>query len=247
MYRRTRRPDVPAEMVEAATARHLAGDVAGACAAARVDLDIDVAAITRVHGRETADRVIDDLRHLAPDLLRWNVPRGLDVPGAPIGFGLLRRYPVGGGANLMVSTVRNQPGWLRLWVQTRAARPARMADLPDRVPGMYHLPQAYWDARYIGELRDLCGGGPDRIPFHGVDGRLLETIPAGPHPDDPVAVTEWLTLLWDEGRTGEALTACGITLADGQPDRWPQRPWVAVERLVADARRVLDEGVFDPG
>ncbi|MEV4755360.1 hypothetical protein AB0J86_09635 [Micromonospora sp. NPDC049559] len=243
MYRRTRPRDVPVEMVEAATARRLAGDVAGACAAARVDLDVNVAEIARWHGRETADRIVDDLQNVAPDLLRWNLPRDVDN-GAPIGFGLLRRYPAGGGANLMISTVRNQPGRLKLWVQCRREG---TADLPDRVPGMYHLPQAYWDIRCTGELRGLCGGGPDRIPFHGLDGRLLDTAAAEARPDDPVAMTEWLTLLWDEGRTGEALAACGITLADGERVRWPQRPWVAIERLVADGRRALDEGVFERG
>lgn len=246
MYRRTRPREVPAEMVEAAAARRLAGDVAGACAAARVDLDIDFAEITRICGRETAELVVNDVHHVAPDLLRWNIPRALNEPGTPIGYGLLRRYSVGRGANLMVDPVRKQPGRLRLWVQTIG--PARTGNVPpDRVPGMYHLPRAYWDVRCAGELRGLCGGGPDRIPFLGVDGRLLNTIPAGPRPDDPVAMTEWLTLLWDQGRTGEALAACGITLAGGEQDRWPQRPWIAVERLVTDARRVLDEGVFDPG
>ncbi|WP_433335925.1 ankyrin repeat domain-containing protein [Spirillospora sp. CA-294931] len=244
MYRRTRPGDVPAEMIEAATARRLAGDPAGACAAARVDLDVDVTEITRVCGRESADRIVDDLHHVAPDLLRWNIPRGLDGPGTPIGFGLLRRYPDGGGVNLLVIKVRNQPDRLRLWAQ---CRPEWMAELPDRTQSVYHLPQAYWDARYTGELRDLCGGGPDRIPFHDTGGRLLESIPIGPPPEDPVAMTEWLTLLWDEGRVGEALAACGITLADGQRNVWRQRPWVAAERLVADARRVLDEGVFAPG
>ena len=243
MYRLTRPSDVPAAMVEAATARRLAGDVAGAFAAARVDLDVDVATIVRLHGREMADQVIDDLSHIAPDLLRWSVPRALEPPGTLIGPGLLRRYPGAGGANLIVDTAWKQPGRLRLWMQTRKGP----ADLPDRVPGWYHLPRAYWDVRYTGELRDLCGGGPDRIPFHDVDGRLLEVLPDGPRPGDPVAMTEWLTLLWDEGRTGAALAACGIALAEGQQDSWPKRPWVALERMVADARRLLDEGVFHPG
>ena len=65
MYRRTRPRDVSVDMVEVATARRLAGDVAGACAAARVDLDIDFAAITRICGRETAELVVDDLHHVA--------------------------------------------------------------------------------------------------------------------------------------------------------------------------------------
>ncbi|MDG4786106.1 ankyrin repeat domain-containing protein [Micromonospora sp. WMMD1102] len=239
MYRRARPRDVPAEMVEAVAARRLAGDVAGAFAAARVDLDIDVDEITRVHGRDMADRLIDDLRHIAPDLLRWNVPRDPES-GEPDGWGLLRRYPAAdGSANLMVDTGRRVGDRLRLHVGIRPLDPVFASVV-------YRLPRAYWDARYPGELRDLCGASRDRIPFHDVDGRRLDAVPAGPRPDDPVAMTEWLTLLWDEGRTGEALAACGITLAGRHGDRWPQRPWVAVERLVADARRKLDEDVFDP-
>jgi hypothetical protein len=172
MYRRIRPVDVPAEMVEAATARRMAGDVAGAFAAARVDLDVDVTEVTRMCGRETADLVVDDLRHLAPDLLRWNIPRALS-DGAPIGNLLLRRYSAGGGANLMVGGAWKQPERLRLSVRTSGAG---VVVLPDRAVGMYHLPRAYWDVRCGGELRGLCGAGPDRIPFHSVDGRLLDGV-----------------------------------------------------------------------
>ncbi|TDB84636.1 hypothetical protein E1264_23970 [Actinomadura sp. KC216] len=242
MYRRARPLDVPGAMIEAATARRLAGDPAGACAAARVDLDVDIPRINRDYGRELAERIVDDIYHVAPDLLRWNIPRTLDESGTPIGGGLLRRYSEGGGANLMVRTAWKQEGRLVLWVQ---CRPDGTEELPDRAPGRYHLPRAYWDARYTGELRALCGGGPDRIPFHDVDGRLIDAVPTRPRTDDPAAMTEWLTFLWDEGRTGEALAAAGITLAKGARGVWSQRPWVAVERLVEDARSVLDEGVFE--
>ena len=241
MYRVFRPRDVPERMVETATARRLAGDVAGAFAAARFDLDIDTDLVVRLCGRETADLIIDDLYHIAPDLLRWNVPRALDGPGAPVGYGLLRRYDLGRPVNLMVDRVREQPDRLKLWVQT--VGPASNGSVPrGRESGMYRLPRAYWDVRYTAELRGLCGCGHDRLPFHSADGSRLDTTPAGPDPDDPVTTAEYLTLLWDEGRTGEALAAAGITLAAGEPDRWPTRPWVAVERLASEARRVLDEG-----
>ncbi|KJY32753.1 hypothetical protein VR45_21615, partial [Streptomyces sp. NRRL S-495] len=58
---------VPASVIETATARRLAGDWAGACAAARVDVDLDLRSAARRHGRETADRLRCDLRALAPD------------------------------------------------------------------------------------------------------------------------------------------------------------------------------------
>ncbi|WP_432968497.1 ankyrin repeat domain-containing protein [Dactylosporangium sp. CA-233914] len=242
MYQRVRRYAVPRWMIEAAAERRLAGDVAGACAAAGVDLDVDVAEIARACGRETADLVEDDLRHLVPDLLRWHMPRLLIPPRAIWDTtGVLRRYPAGGGANLMVDRVRRDPVRLRVWVRT--PRDARDV-VDDRGSHLYHLHRSCWDARYTDELRERCGGS-DRIPFFHADGRPLAAgeLPSGPRPEDPVATVEWLTMLWDQGRAGEALEACGITLAPEEPRIWPVGPWVAVERLVADAREVLEHGV----
>ena len=106
---RVREFAVPPSMIETATARRRAGDWAGACAAAGIDFAPRTP--SRTHGRELAARVRADLRHLAPDLLRWHMPRiaprGLLRPGLTIA---LARYdsepragtarapdPVGGG------------------------------------------------------------------------------------------------------------------------------------------------------
>ncbi|MDQ1305690.1 MAG: hypothetical protein QG671_1522 [Actinomycetota bacterium] len=71
----------PPSMIECATVRRNVSDWAGACAA------------TNVYGRELATRIRDDLQHLAPDLLRWHMPRiapvGLLRPGLTIS---LARY-----------------------------------------------------------------------------------------------------------------------------------------------------------
>src|SRR6266568_4497052 len=92
-WQRVREFAVPPSMIETATARRCAGDWAGACAAAGFDVDVDVGALARRHGRELAARVRDDLRHLAPDLVRWHLPRvapdGLLRPGLTIA---LARY-----------------------------------------------------------------------------------------------------------------------------------------------------------
>lgn len=84
---------VPPSMIECATVRRNVGDWAGACAAARVDVDLNLRAATNVYGRELATRIRDDLQHLAPDLLRWHMPRiapvGLLRPGLTIS---LARY-----------------------------------------------------------------------------------------------------------------------------------------------------------
>lgn len=93
---RVREFAVPPAMIETATARRHAGDWAGACAAAGVDVDLSPRSLTRTHGRELAARVRDDLRHLAPDLLRWHLPRiapdGLLRPGLTV---VLARYDTG--------------------------------------------------------------------------------------------------------------------------------------------------------
>ncbi|RST19780.1 hypothetical protein EF908_31310, partial [Streptomyces sp. WAC04770] len=112
---RVREFAVPGSMIETATARRLAGDWAGACAAAGVDVDLRLRSVFRTHGRESADRIRADLRRLAPDLLRWHLPRiapnGLLRPGLTIA---LARYDTperdgpGGPLHLVV---RTPPAW----------------------------------------------------------------------------------------------------------------------------------------
>ncbi|MCF2532546.1 hypothetical protein [Yinghuangia soli] len=85
---RVREYAVPPTVIETATVRRQAGDWAGACAAAGIDIDLDLRLLARTHGGELAARVRSDLRHLAPDLLRWHMPRiapdGLLRPGVTV-------------------------------------------------------------------------------------------------------------------------------------------------------------------
>src|SRR5690606_11445615 len=116
---RVREFAVPPSMIETATARRRASDWAGACAAAGFDVDIDLRALARRFGRDLAARVEDDLRFLAPDLLRWHLPRvapdGFLRPGSTIA---LAHYevPVGGGIHCgagdsVCLVVRTAPAW----------------------------------------------------------------------------------------------------------------------------------------
>ncbi|NUU23622.1 MAG: hypothetical protein HOV68_19270, partial [Streptomycetaceae bacterium] len=134
---RVREFAVPPSMIETATVRRRAGDWAGACAAAGVDVDLNPRALARTHGSETAAQVRADLRHLAPDLLRWHMPRiapdGLLRPGLTIA---LARYD-GGDLQLVV---RTPPAWagsgqrisLALWDGSRAAARRHPHPHPDR-------------------------------------------------------------------------------------------------------------------
>ncbi|MBP0452569.1 hypothetical protein J5Y04_23930 [Kitasatospora sp. RG8] len=88
LWLRVREYAVPPSMIETATSRRCAGDWAGACAAAGVDVDVDLRSLAHSHGHDLVARVRDDLRHLAPDLLRWHLPRiapdGLLRPGLTV-------------------------------------------------------------------------------------------------------------------------------------------------------------------
>ncbi|MBO1333998.1 hypothetical protein [Streptomyces sp. VRA16 Mangrove soil] len=102
MWQRVRAYAVPPSMIETCAARRAVGDWAGACAAARVDVDLDLSAVRRRHGTLLARRVRADLRRLSPDLLRWHLPRvapdGLLRPGLTV---RLVRY---GSVQLVVRT-----------------------------------------------------------------------------------------------------------------------------------------------
>jgi hypothetical protein len=144
------------------------GDWAAACAAARVDVDLNLRAVGRTHGRQFAAQVRADLRHLAPDLLRWHFPRigpdGLLRPGLTVS---LARYPPtadSGGATHLVA--RTPPAWadagqrisLALWEPSRpragaGAHPHPWPDRRFRLDLHRHL----WDARRAGELWERAG------------------------------------------------------------------------------------------
>ncbi|GAB2782133.1 hypothetical protein GCM10027073_13440 [Streptomyces chlorus] len=72
---RVRKFAVPPSMIETATARRRVGDRVGACAAAGVDVDLDLRSLARAHGRALVAEVRSDLSHLVPGLLCRQLPR----------------------------------------------------------------------------------------------------------------------------------------------------------------------------
>ncbi|MET9223089.1 hypothetical protein ABZX65_30610 [Streptomyces sp. NPDC003300] len=165
MWRRVREYAVPPSMIETATARRAVGDWAGACAAARVDADLDLRAVRTRHGTELAARLRADLRRLAPDLLRWHMPRiapdGRLRPGVTI---LLARY--GGSAGPPVDlVVRTPPASadagqrmaLALWQEPgHGAAGIHPHPYPERRFRL-DLHRHLWDAGRSGELARRCG------------------------------------------------------------------------------------------
>ncbi|MEW2298397.1 hypothetical protein AB0958_00210 [Streptomyces sp. NPDC006655] len=169
LWRRVREFAVPAAMIETATARRETGDWAGACAAAGFDLDLDLRALARDRGRDVRDRIRADLRRLAPDLLRWHLPRiapdGLLRPGLTMP---LARYDTGRKPLHLV--VRTPPAWadagqrvsLTVW-DGRSGEPAARGHPHPRPSRRYRfdLHRHLWDADLAGELRTRAGA--DRL------------------------------------------------------------------------------------
>jgi hypothetical protein len=165
---RVREFAVPASMIETATARRLAGDWAGACAAAGFDVDLNLRAVARDHGRELASRVRSDLRALAPDLLRWHMPRiapdGLLRPGLTL---TLAQYDAAEGPVHLVA--RTAPAWadagqrisLALWSRSTADAVGHPHPRPNRRFRL-DLHRHLWDAGRVGELRGRSGAGEVR-------------------------------------------------------------------------------------
>uniref|UniRef100_A0AAU3GPC6 Uncharacterized protein n=1 Tax=Streptomyces sp. NBC_01401 TaxID=2903854 RepID=A0AAU3GPC6_9ACTN len=169
---RVREIAVPPLMIETATARRTAGDWAGACAAAGFDVDLDLRTVGRLYGKDLASRLRADLRRLAPDLLRWHMPRtapdGFLRPGTSV---TLVRYDEPGRTRPVRLVARTAPAWaeggqrisLALWDGhgREAWSPGyRTPDRRFRLDLHRHL----WDASRSRELRVRAGadgsGGP---------------------------------------------------------------------------------------
>ncbi|MEV7736499.1 hypothetical protein AB0O75_31210 [Streptomyces sp. NPDC088921] len=188
---RVREFAVPTSMIETATARRLAGDWAGACAAAGFDVDLNLRAVSRDHGRELTSRVRSDLRALAPDLLRWHMPRiapdGLLRPGVTL---TLARYDAPDGPVHLVA--RTAPAWadagqrisLALWSRSTADAAGHPHPRPNRRFRL-DLHRHLWDAGRAGELGARSGGG--EVRERGRDGEVRDRDGAAEVHDRTVA------------------------------------------------------------
>lgn len=196
---RVRAYAVPPSVIETATARREAGDWAGACAAAGFDVDFNLRAVARTHGRALADRVRADLRCLAPDLLRWHMPRiapdGLLRPGLTLSLaryaheGRVGDHPSrrerAGPVHLVARTV---PAWadagqrisLALW-DGSGAFPAAFGHPHPRPHPRFRLDlhRHLWDASRAGELRGRSGAdrllGDAAVPAGGTTAELSDS------------------------------------------------------------------------
>ncbi|MGA5823171.1 hypothetical protein ACPC54_35575 [Kitasatospora sp. NPDC094028] len=200
-WRHVREFAVSPALIETATDRRLSGDWVGACTAARVDLDFRIRDVVRAHGRELADRLLADLHRLAPDLLRWHLPRtapdGLLRPGLTVP---LARYP---GERPVVLVARTPPAWadfgqrigLALWDRSVDGGSPHPHPHPSR-RFRFDLHRHLWDAGRSGEFAVRAGaGGPTGLSAAEVEPTAR-----------PFAVDRWAAeaelLLRAEGRPG---------------------------------------------
>ncbi|MFD7550900.1 ankyrin repeat domain-containing protein [Streptomyces sp. NPDC059816] len=236
-WARVRRYAVPRWMIERATQAREAGDWRTACAVAAVDVpdDLDPERIADRYGTDVAARVADDLRHLAPDLLRWHLPRTL---GGHTTLACCRRVVLAAYGDVgCVLSLTNTPmlaGPQRLRLHLGPA----VAPDDDELHGLHYFTEdwtaarRFWDARRTGELRRSAGAADafvaaphGRLPFLHLDGTPLtpEELPdEHPGSTDPAALAEWVAVLQARGEHTEAYAAAGLGLDLTAPPQGPR-------------------------
>ncbi|WP_406090823.1 ankyrin repeat domain-containing protein [Streptomyces sp. NBC_01013] len=237
--RSARRYAVPRWMVERATERRLAGDWRGALAVSGFDVAFDPAQVAAEHGRAVAAALVSDLQHLAPDLVRWHLPRVLGGRStvATDRTVVLAGYRTGGGLPLSP--------YLHLRTPPMVDGPQRLALRFGGVPGEtspgvfgsgtedWRAARYVWDARRTDELRGAAGAG-EWIPFLHDDGTPLTPRELGPSGrGDAAERAERVTLLHQDGKVAEAFAAAGVDWDPTPPES--ERSWYRVnpEEVVA--------------
>ncbi|MEV6580721.1 ankyrin repeat domain-containing protein [Streptomyces sp. NPDC051582] len=260
-WQRIRRHAVPGWMIERATAHRLAGDWRAACAAAAVDLVFDLPGLAARHGAPVAEAVEEDLRHLAPDLVRWHLPRVLGGrttldPDVRV---LLARYGSGAGAPVLSVTTGSMiegPQRLRLDCGPLATPRRTYSLVPQPRAEDWTAARPLWDARHGAALRERLGGGAGRLPFFAPDGTPLrpDELPAcDPGVADPAGHAEWIALLGVRDEGAAAYEAAGLERDETapRPSRYG-RPFdpgafllsadIDLTRLASELRRLAESG-----
>ncbi|MFE9629769.1 ankyrin repeat domain-containing protein [Streptomyces sp. NPDC006463] len=257
LWHLARRYAVPRWMIEGATEARSAGDWRSACAVSAVDVALDPVRIMEHYGAAVWDSVADDLAHLAPDLLRWHLPRlAYGTVLAPRRVILLARHGSPADAEaayLAVITPARYDGPQRLVLDFLAAEAPELRS--GGVVEDWTLTRHLWDARHAPELRERCGGA-GRLPFFHADGtplgprELPDTDPAATDPaaTDPAAREEWVAVLQARGDIAGAFAAVGIdadlTILPRAPDVIAGLP-LDLPRMDREVRRLLSAGVAD--
>ncbi|GAA0287110.1 hypothetical protein GCM10010302_26850 [Streptomyces polychromogenes] len=217
-WQRVRRYAVPRWMIERATAHRLAGDWRAACAAAGVEVAVDLPALASAYGTAVAGAVEVDLHHLVPELVRWHLPRVLGGRSvlAPSRRVVLARYGRDEGAPALYVTTRGMiDGPQRLRLHCTPVDPARKHHAYGGwITEDWTLVPWFWDSRHTAALRTAAGPA-GRLPFFHADGTPLgaDALPcAEPAAGDRAARTEWAAELYRRGDLEGAFATAGIEL-----------------------------------
>ncbi|MET8100328.1 ankyrin repeat domain-containing protein [Streptomyces sp. NPDC005236] len=264
--RRIRRYAVPRWMIDRATACRLAGDWRGACAGANVDIAFDLSEVAAHCGDDVAAALENDLRHFAPDLLRWHLPRtlgGQTTLATDRTIVLARYRPKTADEDrlttcyLHITTPAMIAGPQRVTLRFGTVEDERAAGVFGPSTDDWRSARHLWDARHTAELLERSGG-TDRPPFLHTDATPLgaDELPTSePGPGDPTALAEWATLLHQKGEIQAAFAAVGIEadLTRAQKSRRYQAGLgeflggtaLAHTRLEPEIRRQIAEGAGD--
>ncbi|MER5639039.1 hypothetical protein ABT095_18990 [Kitasatospora sp. NPDC002227] len=256
-WRRVREYAVPPSMIETATARRLVGDWGGACAAAGVDVDLGLDAVRRAYGRALVAQLRADLRVLAPDLLRWNLPRmapdGLLRPGVTVA---LARYETASARPLqLVARTAPRGTGQRISLGLWGGVGSRGGPHPERRYRL-DLHRHLWDASRAHELRVRSGVDSPAAEASWAS----ELVP----PEWGCAVGRWSAeaalLLRAEGRRGAVVVRLGaryrlVLEVEGEPGlrvasgreaaRLPVLPEAAI--WTPPDLELLRAGLIEPG
>ncbi|MCX2181408.1 ankyrin repeat domain-containing protein [Streptomyces sp. SKN60] len=259
-WARIRRFAVPGRMIERATEARLAGDWRAACAAAAVDvpddldpdLGLDPERVAERYGPEVAARLADDLRHFAPDLLRWHFPRTL---GGHTTLAVDRRIvladygaPGGSGPVLSVTNLPMLEGPQRLRLHLGPARRTDTLHGVTYAQEDWTAARRFWDARRTAELRlSASPVATGRLPFLHPDGtpltpdELPDTDPGSGA--DPATRAEWIAVLRARGEHVAAYAAAGLDLDLTPPEPQDQGGRYGYRRAVDVADLVTHDAM----
>ncbi|MEV0610308.1 ankyrin repeat domain-containing protein [Polymorphospora rubra] len=220
VWRRVRRYAVPTAMIEACTTAREAGDWRAACAAGRIDVAFDLADVRREHGDRQADLIEADLAVLAPDLLRWHLPR---VLGGRTSIATHEHYLLSvrdgrfgaDDVGLVLTTPKTVDGSQRLRLTVGRA------GIDDRDGRRADLPPVFWSAAHVGGLAAAYGGSADRLPGFEPDGtaRPFEAYATEVVSTDPASRWEVYDRRLVDGDIVGAWAVGGVDLDPTEPDR----------------------------
>ncbi|MFB7253618.1 ankyrin repeat domain-containing protein [Streptomyces nojiriensis] len=223
VWRRIRRYAVPGWMIEQATAHRLAGDWRAACAAAAVDVEFELPAVEARYGTAVAEAVAEDLRHFAPDLLRWHLPRylgGRTTIATDLRI-LLASYGGPGGPTLSVTTphMSEGPQRLRLHCAPVTAKKWNLYTGSGFISQDWTAVRPFWDARHASEL--------------------------GARFADPDGLRERIATLWARkdvvGAYAAAGIECDLTVPAQQQYQRPIDPEAVLAGMAFDLTRLAPE------